>query len=121
MNSKNEKNDKYRDFWTDDEQVFFTGGVGYGLTPRLQIIPLGNESDILGILKAGKVPDYIDPLQHQVLERIIEYRKGVLTDARKAEIKKPGTIRSRSTGDVKRRTATIRQTKARKRLPIYKA
>lgn len=109
-----------RDYWSDDGQIFFTGGKGYGLTKELQTILLGCEADILEAFKTGKLKDYLKPIQRQVLTSILEYRKGVLADAGTVEVKRSRDVRSRLAGAVKRRAANIRQATARKRLPVHK-
>jgi len=106
-----------RDYWSECGQVFFIGGIGYGLTEELETIPLGNEADILETFETGKLPDYLMPRQRQVLEKILEYRSGVY--ATKFEVRRPGDFRSIPAGTAKRRAANLRQAKARKRAPVY--
>jgi hypothetical protein len=64
-----------RDYWSEpDGQIFFTGGKGYGLTPELQTICLGDEKDILKYLETGEMnPDWT-PTQRQVLIKVRELR-----------------------------------------------
>ena len=113
--------EEHRDHWSEDSHVFFTGGVGYGLTRELQTIPLSSEADILEAFKSGKLPDHLTPVQRGVLESVLEFRREVLTDARTVEVKRPSVIRSRPAGTVERRAANVRQAKARKKLSVHKA
>lgn len=116
---KNQANKEHRDYWSDCGQVFFTGGVGHGLTPELKTIPLGYEADIHEAFRTGKLPDYLKPVQHEVLVEILEYRMEVLGSARGVEVKRPSAVRSRPSGAVKRRAARIRHAAKRKRITIH--
>ncbi len=110
-----------RAYWSDCGQVFFCDGKGYGLTTALQTICLGAEVDILEAFSTGKLPDCLNSLQHQVLTAILDYRKEVLHNARAIETKRPGTIRSRPDGAAEHRTVGVRQSPARKGLPLRQA
>ncbi|MFC1943751.1 hypothetical protein ACFLWO_04170 [Chloroflexota bacterium] len=46
-----EKGSKH--YWSDDEQICFVDGKGYGLTPELRPICLGDEQDILNALNGN--------------------------------------------------------------------
>jgi len=112
-------NKEHRDHWSDCGQVFFTGGVGYGLTDQLKTIPLGHETDILEAFKTGELPDYLKLLQRQVLSSILEYRGEVSADGTTAQVKRPSAVRSRPARAIKRRAAVIRHAAQRKRTTIY--
>ena len=73
--SKEKVRENHRDYWSQDGQVFFTGGKGWGLTSSLRSIPLGPEDKVLEILKTGKVDSDLSPTQREVLTGIIELIK----------------------------------------------
>ncbi|MFC1932653.1 hypothetical protein ACFLXU_03355 [Chloroflexota bacterium] len=114
-----EKGSKY--YWSDDEQIYFVDGKGYGLTPELKSICLGDEQDILNTLNGGKIKEDLTPLQRQVLVSIMEYRKELNSGKSEANIRKPSSIRSKSARTLKRRAASPRQSASRKRVPLHSA
>lgn len=61
--------------WSEDGQIFFNDNFGWGLTTNLKTIPLGKEDDIRGFFETGKLNDDLKPIQRQVLNEIVEYRK----------------------------------------------
>jgi len=121
MTTRVQMDKEHRGYWSGDGQMFFTGGVGYGLTSELQTIPIGNEADIMEAIKIGKLSDYLKPIQRQVLQEILKYNKEILADATRYEVKRPAAVRSRPARTIKRRAANLRQAKKGKRLPICKA
>jgi len=114
MNEKVSKN-----YWSDDGQICFVDGKGYGLTPELKSICLGDEQDILNVLNSGKIKEDLTPLQRQILVSIIEYRKELDNGKSEANIRRPSSIRSKSARTLKRRAASPRQSAPRKRLPLH--
>ncbi len=105
--------------WSDCDQVFFTGGKGWGLTDSLQTICLGKEEDIKKFLETWELNPDLRPVQRQVLLEIQNYKKERLEDGRKPELKGSRDVRSRPARTTKRRTARIRQPSARKRIPVH--
>ena len=66
---------EYRNHWSEDGQVFFCDGKGFGLTNTLKTICLGSEEDIKRYLETGQFSPQFNPLQRQVLRQILDYRK----------------------------------------------
>ena len=64
-----------KDWRSEDEQVFFHYGKGYGLTDTLQTICIGNEDDIKKFFGTGELNNELNPTQRKVLNGILEYRK----------------------------------------------
>ena len=86
-----------RDHWSECGQVLFCNGKGYGLTPELRTICLGNEDDIKKFLDTGELNNELNPTQRQVLSGILEYRKeqGIgTTDTRTADMERAGNNRA---------------------------
>ncbi len=115
------KEKEYRTSWADCGQVFFCGGKGYGLTVALQTICLGKEGDIQKCLDMGEVGNEFNPVQRQVLNTILEYRKEITANARTVETKRPGDFRSRPAGGAEHRAAGTKRPAIRKRIPGSKA
>ena len=105
-----------KDYWSEDDQIFFHYGKGYGLTENLQSICLGKEEDILDMLNAGVLKDNLTPAQRQVLANIIEYRteEGIgTTDTRAADME-----RASNNGASRHKPKATRLLTPRKRLPL---
>ena len=102
--------------WTDCEQVFFTGGKGWGLTDRLQTICLGKEEDIRKFLATGELNPDLRPMQRQVLLEIQNYRKeeGFGTSG----LGKGSMERGGLNGGIRTKQVAARQSTAKKRLPL---
>ncbi len=64
-----------KDHWSEDGQLFFCDGKGYGLTDTLHPICLGEEDDIKKFFETREVNNNLKPIQRQVLVEIKEYRK----------------------------------------------
>ena len=64
-----------RDHWSEDGQIFYTYGKGYGLNQKLETICLGLEEDIEDYLSTGEVSEHFNPIQRKILAGILEYRK----------------------------------------------
>ena len=106
----------HKDYWSDDGQICFVDGKGYGLTPELKSICLGDEQDILNALNGGKIKEDLTLLQRQVLTGILEYRQeeGIgTTDTRTADMERAG-----DNGASRRKPKTTRLFTARKRFPL---
>ena len=111
--------EKTKAIWSEDGQVFFTDGYGWGLTKELETICLGKEEDIKSYFETGEMAKELNPLQRQVLADIAEYRKELLSGESGADIKRPGAIRSRPARTVKCRTANLKHSTLRKRIAIH--
>ena len=105
-----------KDYWSEDDQIFFHYGKGYGLTENLQSICLGKEEDILDMLNTGVLKDNLTPAQREALMWVIEYRKeqGIgTTDTRAADMERAG-----DNGASRRKPKATRLFTARKRFPL---
>ena len=105
-----------KDYRSEDDQIFFHYGKGYGLTENLQSICLGKEEDILDMLNTGVLKDNLTPAQREALTWVIEYRKeqGIgTTDTRAADME-----RASNNGASRRKPKTARPLTFRKRLPL---
>ena len=114
------KEKQSRDCWSEDEQIFFVGGYDYGLTEDLRTICLGQEEDINKYFETGEMTKELNPLQKQVLAGIAEYRKELVDEQPKSDIKRRNPIRSRPAGTIKCRTANIKPASLTKRIALRK-
>lgn len=90
-----------REYWDDTNQIFFTGGHGYGVSPELDGICLGSESEISDFLSGGELPRHIDLLAQAELIRIKNQKEKNDYERRKNTVKpfsasKLGAIKARS-------------------------
>ena len=103
-----------RDYWSECRQIFFHYGKGYGLTDHPRNICLGSEDDIRKFFETGKLNNELSPIQRQVLNGIIDYRKeqgiGVI---RTADME-----RTVNHGASRHKPEAIRSLAVRKRLPL---
>ena len=107
---------EYRDYWSEDGQILFYSGKGYGLTDGLQTVCLGNEDDIKKFLRTGELSNELKPIQREVLNAILDYRKeqGIgATDTRAADM-----VRTGNNGAPGRKPKAARPLALRKRLPL---
>jgi hypothetical protein len=88
-----------REYWSNDGQVFFTGGRGYAVDSELKTVDIGKEADILKAFDTGEIAKDLCPGPAEVLQGILDYRK---------EIKGYG-----ESGDNTRPTGKYRVSKAR--------
>jgi len=105
-----------KDYWSDCEQVFFTGSKGYGLTENLQNICLGKEEDIKKFLDTGEVSNSFNSMQLEVLNQILIFRQeeGIgQSTTRAADMERAG-----DDGTSRRKPKATRLLTARKRLPL---
>jgi len=105
-----------KDYWSEDEQIFFHYGKGYGLADTLQTICLGNEDDIRKFFETGELSNGLNPTQRQVLNGILDYRKeqGIgATDTRAADMERAG-----NNGASRHKPKATRLLTPRKRLPL---
>jgi len=107
---------EYRDHWSEDGQVYFCDGKGYGLTDTLQTICLGSEEDIEICLNTGQFGPRFRPLQRQVLRQILTYRKEQGIGA--AFTGAAGMERAVHYGTPRSRPKTTRLHEERERLPL---
>jgi hypothetical protein len=110
---------KKREYWSECEQVYFLDGWAWGLTEKCQRICLGKEPDIKEFLDTHIIPDDLPAQHRQVLAWIKEYREENGFGKQRYQPKKPGHIRSRPIGTVKRRAASIKQAPARRRVTVH--
>ena len=108
---------EYRNHRSEDGQIFFCDGKGYGFTERLQNICLGSEEDIERYFQAGQFGDRFNPLQRQVLRQVLDYRKeqGIGTTASTGTA---GMERAGNYGTPRRKPKATRLPKTRERLPL---
>jgi len=85
--------------WSNDGQVFVTGGRGYAIGGGLRTVDVGEEADILKAFDTGGIATDLCRGPAEVLQGILEYRK---------ELKDNG-----ETGDNTRPTGKYRVSKAR--------
>lgn len=106
---------KPKDYWSECGQVFFHFGVGYGLTRELKSIPLGSEEDIKKYFETGKLSNQLKPIQKEVLQEILDYRKeqGI------GNIRTTGVERAVNHGPTRSKTRGTRPLASRKSLPLY--
>ena len=105
-----------KDYWSDCGLVFFCGGKGFGLTDTLQTVFLGNEDDIKKFFETGELNNELDPVQRQVLNAILDYRKerGIgATDTSAADM-----VRTGNNGASRHKPKATRLLTPRKRLPL---
>ncbi len=111
-----EKEKEYKDYWSEDGQVFFHYGRGYGLIDALQTICLGKEDDIKKFFETGELSNELDSNQREVLNGILDYRKeqGIgTTDTRAGDMERAG-----NNGASRRKPKATRLLTARNRLPL---
>ncbi len=105
-----------KDYWSDCVLIFFTGGFGWGLTDKLDNICLGKEDDIKKFFKTRELNNKLHPIQREVLNQILDYRKeqGIgTTDTRAAGMERAG-----NNGTSRRKPKAVRLPTPRKRLPL---
>lgn len=109
------KDNKPKDHWSECGQVFFHYGKGYGLTKELKSIPLGSEEDIKKYFETGELSKQLRPIQKELLEEILHYRKeqGI------GNIGRTGMERGDNHGASRRKSKATRQLTPRKKLPLY--
>ena len=116
-----EKKRQDTDRWSDDGEIFFTGGRGYAIASNGATVDIGAEVDILKAFATGEIAKNLCQDRRVVLEQILEYREEAKDNERTVEVKRPGAFRSRLTGDIKHRKANLRQPSTRKRAALRKA
>ena len=109
---------KRKDHWSEDEQVFFCDGKGYGLTDTLYPICLGEEADIKKFFETGELNDKATPIQRQVLAAILDYRKE--EGYGQSDTGGAGMERAANYGAVRGKQKTTRPLASRKRFPLRK-
>ncbi len=109
-----------KDFWSDDGQVFFTDGRGYGVAPNGSTVDIGKQSDILEAFASGKISKHLCPNGAEVLQQILDYRedKGY---GYQPKTDRASDFRSRPAGHFKHREAPAQRLAAPKRTTLREA
>ena len=113
------------DKWIANDMIFLTGGKSYGIAANGDTVCIGDEKDIQAYLAGSVMSDSIWGRGREVLIGIKEFLKEE-EDARantgeSFRAIKARNQRSRPAKHSKRRTARIKSTSFRKRLPSSKA
>ncbi|MBA7628505.1 hypothetical protein ES703_35993 [subsurface metagenome] len=109
---------KRKDHWSQDGQVFFCDGKGYGLTNTLDSICLGEEDDIKKFFETGELNNKLAPIQRQVLQGVLGYRKE--EGYGQSDTGGAGVERTANYGAVRGKQKTTRLLTPRKRFPLRK-
>lgn len=115
---ESERQPKRKDHWSEDGQVFFCDGKGYGLTDTLHPICLGEEDDIKKFFGTGELNNNLKPIQKQVLVEILDYRKE--EGYGQSDTGGAGMERAANYGAVRGKQKTTRSLASRKRFPLRK-
>ena len=75
MLTESKRQPEPKDGWSEDGQIFFHYGEGYGLTEDLHTICLGKKEDIEKFFSTGEINKALSPTQIEVLTQIKENRK----------------------------------------------
>ena len=105
-----------KDHWSECGQIFFHYGVGYGSTKELRRITLGSEEDIQVYFETGKLNDQLYPVQKEVLQEILYYRKE--QGIGQSIIRTTDMERAGNNGASRHKSKAVRPFTARKRLPL---
>jgi hypothetical protein len=107
---------EYHNHWSEDGQIYFCDGKGYGITDTLQTICLGSEEDIDRYFNTGQFGSGFSPLQRQVLRQILAYRKE--QNVGTASTGAAGMERAVHHGASRYKPQAARLPEKRKRLPL---
>ena len=107
-----------KDYWSDCGLINFIDGKGWGLDETGKTWCLGNEADVLKAIETGELPDYLTPLEKQVLSQNLELRKEILKNDPK-EYTPRSPVRSRSARTFEHRKASTRQTSKRRKPALH--
>ncbi len=118
MGTENKQQKEPKDHWSEDVQVFFCEGKGYGLTEGLRTICLGSENDIKKFFSTGEINKELNSTQIQVLTEIQEYRKE--EGYGQSDTGGTGMERAANYGAVRGKQKTTRPLASRKRFPLRK-
>jgi hypothetical protein len=111
---------KYRDYWSKDGQVYFTGGYGYGIhlvevacTNGLKrwearTINVGKEEDVLAVLIGAPIPDTLTLAQREILTNIVN-REEESHGRGKVTPRTPRILRRSSVGSLGNKQRRVRQ------------
>jgi hypothetical protein len=111
------RNREERNHWSEDGQIFYIYGKGYGLNEKLETICLGLEADIVKYLAAGEFSEHFNPIQRKILDGIFEYRKE-LGIGPEHTTGAAGLERGSHHGTAGRKPKTTRLPKKRERPPL---
>lgn len=123
VNTAKMKGEENKNYWSDCGEVFFTGGMAYGLDVNLRIISLDKEDIIAQALKTNTVPKGLNPIQREALEWVINYRKenGFGEQIEQTNLIAPRSpVGSRPLRVPQHREAHPRQSAPKQRLPLRK-
>jgi len=118
MVTESKRQPEPKDYWSEDGQIFFHYGKGYGLTENLRTICLGNENDIKKFFSTGEINKELNSTQIQVLTEIQEYRKE--EGYGQPDTGGAGVERAANYGAVRGKQKTTRSLASRKRFPLRK-
>ena len=103
-------------YWSECGQICFVDGKGYGLTPELRSICLGEEEDIKKFFDTSELNGKLNPTQRQVLTGILEYRQE--EGIGQSTTGTTGMERAGNNGATRRKPKATRLLASRKRLPL---
>jgi hypothetical protein len=109
---------EYHSYWSEDGQIYFCDGKGYGLTDSLHTICLGSEKDIKSYLNTGQFANGFNQLQRQVLSQIFDFRKEQGIGQSTASAGAAGMERAVHYGPSRGKPQATRLSQTRKRLPL---
>ena len=115
----NKDEGKTRDYWSECGLIACVDGKGWGLDEEGKTWCLGNESDVIKAIETGELPEYLTPMERQVLTHVLELRKEVLKNEPK-EYTPRSAVGNFTTRTFKRRQASTRQTTSRRKPALYK-
>lgn len=116
------------DYWDSTDQIFFTGGQGFGVTLELRTICLGAETEIIAFLNGGTYPDNISPSAKTELDRVKQIKGEMERESGNTTVKsttkqravKSSGIRARPSNNSQHKPINTRQITPRKKIPHRK-
>lgn len=112
MGTENKRQPEPKDSWSEDGQIFFHYGRGYGVRDNLQPICLGEEDDIKKSFETSELSNELNPSQRQVL-RQIQFRREQEIGVRETDM-----VRAGNDGIAGGKQKTASQTTKGKRLAL---
>jgi len=116
---------EHRDYWDGTGQVFFTGGLGFAVSPVGDTFVLGKEASVLEAMKTQCIPEDATPLQRAEYIRLFQLQKenedaksrGNIKPVRASGVKRVRNLRGKSSPNSKRGIKHSKRIAFRKRLP----